>query len=98
MVEAAEAVTETHGTKPLRVGLALNHRAVDADELCRGAILRIAGQQFIYKSPNGSILARILILQSHHHHDGECCGHDHHHHHHDADEVFTSWGMETIVP
>lgn len=34
----------------------------------------------------------------HHHHDGECCGHDHHHHHHDADEVFTSWGMETIVP
>ena len=41
-----------------------------------------------------------------HHHDGEechdhhhghgCCGHDHDHHH--ADEVFTSWGMETIVP
>lgn len=29
-----------------------------------------------------------------HHHDGECgCGHDHHHHH--ADEVFTSWGVET---
>lgn len=27
-------------------------------------------------------------------HDG--CGHEHHHHH--ADEVFTSWGMETIVP
>ena len=33
----------------------------------------------------------------HHHHDGECgCGHHHHHHHdHDADEVFTSWGLET---
>ena len=46
-----------------------------------------------------------------HHHDehdhghGECCGHDHdhgHHHHHGheghhhADEVFTSWGRETI--
>ena len=34
----------------------------------------------------------------HHDHDGECCcGHDHHdhHHHHHADEVFTSWGMET---
>lgn len=29
-----------------------------------------------------------------HHHDGECgCEHDHHHHH--ADEVFTSWGVET---
>lgn len=44
----------------------------------------------------------------HHHHDHEdgeecCCGHDHdhdhhhhhHHHGHDADEVFTSWGLET---
>ena len=37
----------------------------------------------------------------HHHdhdHDG-CCGHDHHHDHaghHHADEVFTSWGQETI--
>ena len=30
----------------------------------------------------------------HHHHDEHCdCGHDHHHHH--ADEVFTSWGVET---
>ena len=39
----------------------------------------------------------------HHHdhdHDDHCgCGHDHdhdHHHHHHADEVFTSWGKETI--
>ena len=34
----------------------------------------------------------------HHDHDDECgCGHDHHdHHHHHADEVFTSWGRETI--
>ena len=31
----------------------------------------------------------------HHHHDGECCGHDHDHHHHHADDVFTSWGVET---
>lgn len=32
-----------------------------------------------------------------HHHDHGCsCGHDHHdHHHHHADEVFTSWGVET---
>lgn len=29
-----------------------------------------------------------------HHHDHEHCGHDHHHHH--ADEVFTSWGRETV--
>ena len=35
----------------------------------------------------------------HHDHNDECgCGHDHHHdhHHHHADEVFTSWGRETI--
>lgn len=42
--------------------------------------------------------------EHHHDHDGECdCGHEHHHehhhdhehHHHHADEVFTSWGVET---
>ncbi len=41
----------------------------------------------------------------HHHHDGEECDdpdcachhdHEHHHHHHHADEVFTSWGGETV--
>ena len=42
----------------------------------------------------------------HHHHDHEhaescTCGchdhdHEHHHHHHHADEVFTSWGRETV--
>ena len=34
--------------------------------------------------------------EHHHHHEHDdhcCCGHDHHHHH--ADEVFTSWGVET---
>ena len=38
--------------------------------------------------------------EHHHHYDenGVCsCGHHHHHHHgHDADEVFTSWGVETV--
>ena len=36
--------------------------------------------------------------EHHHHHEEECgCGHHHEegHHHHHADEVFTSWGMET---
>ncbi len=42
--------------------------------------------------------------EHHHHHDEHCtCGHDHEHHHehhhaehdHHADEVFTSWGVET---
>ena len=45
----------------------------------------------------------------HHDHDHECCHHEHehdhccdhdhdHHHHHHADEVFTSWGEETVKP
>ena len=36
--------------------------------------------------------------EHHHHHDEDCGCHDHehhHHHHHHADEVFTSWGVET---
>ncbi len=36
--------------------------------------------------------------EHHHEHNEECgCGHhhEHHHGHHHADEVFTSWGMET---
>ena len=40
----------------------------------------------------------------HHHHDDDCCcghhhdGEGHHHHHdHDADEVFGSWGKETVL-
>ena len=37
--------------------------------------------------------------EEHHHHHEEGCGCGHHHeeghHHHHADEVFTSWGMET---
>ena len=38
--------------------------------------------------------------EHHHHHDHDDEDeheheHEHHHHHHDADDVFTSWGMET---
>ena len=31
----------------------------------------------------------------HHHHDDDEDEHEHHHHHHHADEVFTSWGVES---
>ena len=50
---------------------------------------------------NSSVQKDLEELEHHHHnhHDHEegcscgCHGHDHHHHH--ADEVFTSWGVET---
>ncbi len=41
-------------------------------------------------------LKRLQAEVERHHHDHDedcCCGHEHHHHH--ADEVFTSWGVET---
>ncbi len=53
----------------------------------------MAGQQTL-----AAKLAELEQEHHHHHHDEEhcCCGHDHHdHHHHHADEVFTSWGVET---
>ena len=44
-------------------------------------------------------LAKLEHEHEHHHHDHDehcTCGcHDHDHHHHHADEVFTSWGVET---
>ena len=43
-----------------------------------------------------SLEKELLEEHEHHHHDGECgCGHHHDHHHHHADDVFTSWGVET---
>ena len=64
------------------------------------------------KSLEEELLDEIICPEcGHHHEEGECCGHDHdhdhedhdhHHHHHDhaghhhADDVFTSWGCETI--
>ena len=47
-------------------------------------------------------VAKLHDEHEHHHHDHSedctcgCHDHDHeHHHHHHADEIFTSWGMET---
>ena len=67
---------------------------------------RLTGAQLleIIEKPTDDMAAELLeeVRQGHHHHEDEgcCCGHDHDHHHHhhhghDADEVFTSWGLET---
>lgn len=45
------------------------------------------------KSPVMAELEKLKVdihIHEHHHHD-----HDKHHHHHHADEIFSSWGMET---
>lgn len=68
----------------------------------------ISGKQILAAMENANKFAEDLLkeeLEHHHHHeDGEECHcHDHdrdehehqHHHHHHADEVFTSFGVET---
>ena len=66
---------------------------------------KISGEQILEAMDKNGLRAQMEELEhehEHHHHDHDdddddcCCGHDHeHHHHHHADEVFTSWGMET---
>ena len=61
---------------------------------------QLTGAQLLEAMEGKSALEQELKELEHHHHHHEdehcCCGHDHHeHHHHHADEVFTSWGVET---
>ena len=58
----------------------------------------LSGEQILKVMEDGNDMVKELLEE-----EEICpvCGghHDHeHHHHHHADEVFTSWGMETIVP
>ncbi len=66
---------------------------------------QLTGEQIIAAlEGQASLAAELAKLQQahqehHHHHDHDehcTCGcHDHEHRHHHADEVFTSWGVET---
>lgn len=72
--------------------------------------VEVLGGKKVLDTMEGAIinLAQVEEEEHHHHHhdhDECCCGHDHddecgcghdHHHHHHADEVFTSWGQETV--
>ena len=59
----------------------------------------LSGAQLLEAMEGKATLAAALEeLEHEHHHDHEegcCCGHHDHDHHHHADEVFTSWGVET---
>lgn len=74
-------------------------------------IAKLSGEKILETMESSKSLEEELLdeiaHEDHHHHDHEhdhdhgCCGHDHHHHHdheghHHADDVFTSWGRETI--
>ena len=59
-------------------------------------------------SLKNKLLDELKEEHHHHEHEGECCGHHHHEHegecgcghdhHHHAEEVFTSFGLETARP
>ena len=54
----------------------------------------IQGKNIVEAMEKVNSLEKELLEEHEHHHDGECgCGHHHDHHH--ADDVFTSWGVET---
>lgn len=63
-------------------------------------IEKLDGKKILEVMEHPVSLADELLKEEHEHHhdhDDECgCGHHHDHHHHHADEVFTSWGRETI--
>ena len=69
----------------------------------------IDGKKILEAMEKVNSLEKELLEEHHHHEDGEECCHHHedgeechhhhhedgHHHHHHADEIFTSWGVET---
>ncbi len=71
-------------------------------------IAQLSGKKILDTMENNTSLEKELMEEEtcpvcgghHHHHDHEECDHDHDHHdhhgHHHADEVFTSWGRETV--
>ena len=110
-IEYAGAVilSRTDKAKPEKVeeSVALNDKA----PFITTPIAQLPGKKILEtmeesKSLEEELLSEVVCPEcGHHHEDGECCGHDHHHdhehHHHDhghhhADDVFTSWGRETI--
>ena len=54
---------------------------------------KLSGEQIVEAMEHNALHEELEHMEHEHHHEHD---HDHeHHHHHHADEVFTSWGMET---
>ena len=71
----------------------------DWDQLTGKQLVDAMTQKDTLDNELETLLAEANHHHHHHDHDEHCtCGchdHDHEHHHHHADEVFTSWGIET---
>ncbi len=96
--------TDAIGQAKLDASVALIREHNDHAALVTTPWNQLTGQQIMEAMEgSSSVEAELAKLEHehHHHHDHDehcCCGHHHgepDHHHHHADEVFTSWGMET---
>ena len=107
-VETAACIVFSHGDvageKKLQAALELVRAYNPNATVVTTAWSELDGKQILEAMEHSATLATELAkLESElHDHDGEdehehCCHHDHegHHHHHHADEVFSSWGVET---
>ena len=107
-VETAACIVFSHGDvageKKLQAALELVRAHNPNATVVTTAWSELDGKQILEAMEHSATLATELAkLESElHDHDDEdehehCCHHDHdgHHHHHHADEVFSSWGVET---
>ena len=107
----AVILSRTDKAKPEKIeeSVALLRELNDKAPFITTPIAQLPGKKILEtmessKSLEEELLDEIICPEcGHHHEEGECCGHDHdHHHHHEhaghhhADDVFTSWGRETI--
>lgn len=108
----AVILSRTDKAKPEKIqeSVALLRELNEKAPIITTPIEQLPGEKILETMESSKSLEEELLAEvaeeahehEHHHHDGECscgCGHHHHHDHeghHHADEVFTSWGKETI--
>ena len=98
IMSRTDIVDEEKAMQSMELLRSLNNKAA----IITTPIENLDGKKLLEVMENPVSLEQEMLEEEHehhHHHDGECgCGHDHEeheHHHHHADEVFTSWGVET---
>ena len=98
IMSRTDIVDEEKATKAMELLREINKNAA----IITTPIEKLEGKKLLEVMEHPVSLEEELLKEEHEHHhdhDEECgCGHDHEHehHHHHADEVFTSWGRETI--
>ena len=104
--------TDRANTEKIEEAVALLRELNEHAAIITTPITELSGNKILETMESRQTLAEELWEkhhhESHHHEEHESCGcgcdcgceghheHHHHHHHHHAEEVFTSWGKETI--